>query len=58
VPFGDPDGLARAAERLLADPRLRQKLGRAAQVRAREHFSADRIVPAYVELYRRLVTRR
>ena len=58
VPFGDADGLARAAERLIADPRLRQRLGRAAQARARSHFSAERIVPTYIELYRKLVARR
>jgi hypothetical protein len=58
VPFGDADGLARAAERLIADPRLRQRLGRAAQARAKSHFSAERIVPTYIELYRKLVARR
>ncbi len=50
----DVDGLARAVERLIGDPAARAALGRAARETARERFSADRIVPRYVELYRRV----
>jgi glycosyltransferase involved in cell wall biosynthesis len=53
-PFGDVDGMARAAERLIQDPAGRMAMGQAARDRARERFSADRIVPRYVELYRRV----
>jgi L-malate glycosyltransferase len=54
VPFGDAAGLAGALERLLGDAAGRAALGRAARERARERFSADSIVPRYIELYRRV----
>jgi L-malate glycosyltransferase len=54
VPAGDADALARGVETLMSDPELRATLGRAAQHRARETFSADAIVPRYEELYRRV----
>ncbi len=55
VPFADTAALTRAVESLLADPTRRAQLGRAAQKRARQKFSARAIVPRYEELYRRLV---
>ena len=55
VPFGDPDALAAAAGRLVSDPALRQRLGAAGRTRAAELFSAARIVPRYVDLYRRVM---
>jgi N-acetyl-alpha-D-glucosaminyl L-malate synthase BshA len=54
VPFGDSDEMARAAENLIRNATLRATLGRAAQVRAREEFSAKVIVPRYEALYRRV----
>jgi L-malate glycosyltransferase len=54
VPFGDADPFARAVENLIQNPALRASLGRAAQARAREHFSAAAIVPRYEALYRRV----
>jgi N-acetyl-alpha-D-glucosaminyl L-malate synthase BshA len=54
VPFGDPGALARAVEGLIKNPARRAALGRAAQDRARELFSADVIVPRYEALYRRI----
>ena len=54
VPAGDVDALARAVQRLLDDPARRRAMGRAARQRAQEKFSADRIVPLYVELYERV----
>jgi N-acetyl-alpha-D-glucosaminyl L-malate synthase BshA len=54
LPFGDCDQMARAAENLIQDVELRTTLGRAAQARAREHFSAAVIVPRYEALYRRV----
>ena len=54
VPFGDPAALARAVEGLIKEPARRVALGRAAQDRARERFSADVIVPRYEALYRRI----
>jgi N-acetyl-alpha-D-glucosaminyl L-malate synthase BshA len=54
VPFGDVAALAGALEGLIDDETRRSGLGRAAQVRARERFSAEVIVPQYETLYRRL----
>jgi N-acetyl-alpha-D-glucosaminyl L-malate synthase BshA len=54
VPFGDVAALASALERLIDDKARRSTLGRAAQARARERFSAEVIVPRYEALYRRL----
>jgi N-acetyl-alpha-D-glucosaminyl L-malate synthase BshA len=54
VPFGDADQLACAVGKLILDAPLRANLGHAAQTRAREHFSANVIVPRYEALYRRV----
>jgi glycosyltransferase involved in cell wall biosynthesis len=51
MPFGDSEKMARAAENLIQDPTLRRTLGRAAQARAYDKFSASAIVPRYEELY-------
>jgi L-malate glycosyltransferase len=52
APLGDPEGLARRVEKLIGDPILREKMGRTAQISARERFSARVIVPRYESLYR------
>ena len=54
IPFGDVAALAGALESLTDDKIRRSDLGRAAQARARERFSAEVIVPRYEALYRRL----
>ena len=54
VPFGDVAALAGALEGLIDDKPRRSTLGRAAQARARERFSAEVIVPRFEALYRRL----
>src|SRR6267378_2313541 len=54
VPAGDVAALAKALEALIHDEPRRHGLGRAAQARARERFSAEVIVPRYEALYRRL----
>ena len=54
VPAGDVAALARAVQRLIDDPATRVSLGQAARQRAQEQFSADRIVPRYIELYQRV----
>lgn len=51
---GDAAALAQGVESLLRDPVKRAAFGRAAQVRAREKFSAAVIVPEYEALYRRV----
>jgi N-acetyl-alpha-D-glucosaminyl L-malate synthase BshA len=54
VKFGVTAALAAAAEELIRNPQLRHSLGRAAQIRAREVFSAQAIVPLYEALYQRV----
>jgi N-acetyl-alpha-D-glucosaminyl L-malate synthase BshA len=54
VPLGDTAAMSHAVESLIGDPARRAALGRAAQQRAREHFSAAAIVPRYEALYRRV----
>jgi L-malate glycosyltransferase len=54
VPFEDAAKLTRAVESLIQDAILRATLGRAAQTRAREEFSANIIVPRYEALYLRV----
>jgi N-acetyl-alpha-D-glucosaminyl L-malate synthase BshA len=55
VPSGDAQSLAKAVQELIDDPAKRAALGKAAQIRAREHFSSEVIVPHYEALYRRAV---
>jgi len=51
VPPGDVAALRAALERLLADPELRDRVGRAARERIRERFSWDRAVAQTVTAY-------
>jgi glycosyltransferase involved in cell wall biosynthesis len=55
VPAGDVPALAAAMRRLLAQPELREKFGRAGRARARL-FTAEVAVPHFEQVYRRLVT--
>ena len=48
---GDPAALAAAIESLLADPVRRARMGRTAAADARERFSLDRQLAAYLDLY-------
>jgi len=54
VSSDDAGALARAVESLIQDPARRIAMGRAAQQRARDLFSAGVIVPRYEALYRRV----
>ncbi|WP_328318705.1 glycosyltransferase family 4 protein [Streptomyces sp. NBC_00388] len=54
VPPDDPDALAHTVGALLADPRLRQSLGREAGAHARAHFDVRHTATAVSELYCRL----
>jgi len=55
VPFGDADALARSVEELLRDPDRRRAMGEAGCQRARGRFSAEQIVPQYIDLYHRVL---
>ena len=54
-PFGDVTAAASALDALVQDPNLARELGEQSGARARERFSADRVVPQYEALYRRIV---
>jgi glycosyltransferase involved in cell wall biosynthesis len=51
---GEATTLAWAIEQLISNPAHRSALGGAAQRRARQHFSADVIVPRYEAIYNRV----
>jgi L-malate glycosyltransferase len=54
-PFGDLSAAAAALDALAESPDLARELGERSRNRALEKFSADRIVPRYEALYRRVV---
>ena len=54
-PFGDLSAAAAALDALAESPDLARELGERSRNRALERFSADRIVPQYEALYRRVV---
>jgi len=55
VPYGDTAALADRLARMLADPALGARLGRANQQRVREHFDLHRMVQAYQQLWTELL---
>lgn len=55
VPAGNPAALAAAIVRLLRDPALRARCGRAGLARARRTFDAGRMVAETVQVYERLI---
>jgi alpha-maltose-1-phosphate synthase len=52
VPPGDPVRLGRAITKLLGDPSLAVRMGKAGRRRVLEHFTWDRIAAKTLELYR------
>lgn len=54
VPPRDAPALRAAVERLLGDPELRDRLGRAARALARERFGWDGVIERTLEVYRAL----
>jgi glycosyltransferase involved in cell wall biosynthesis len=55
---GDPNALAAALARLIAEPSLRRRLGAAGRARAEQAFDLDPFRRAHVELYSRELARR
>ncbi|WP_143901283.1 glycosyltransferase [Tepidimonas thermarum] len=55
VPPRDPDALAAALDRLVANPALRRTMGAAARQHIQQHYSAAAMVAATAALYRQLV---
>jgi N-acetyl-alpha-D-glucosaminyl L-malate synthase BshA len=57
-PFGDVTAAAAALDALVESPNLARRLAEQSRDRVLERFSADRIVPQYEALYRRVVADR
>jgi polysaccharide biosynthesis protein PelF len=57
VPPRNPAALADACLKLLRDDGMRRKMGAAARERAIEHFTVDRAISAFDEMYTRLGSR-
>jgi len=57
-PFGDVTAAAAALDALVESPNLARRLGEQSRARVLERFSADRVVPRYEALYRRIVAGR
>ncbi|MGH7127929.1 MAG: glycosyltransferase, partial [Planctomycetaceae bacterium] len=55
VKVGDSVGFAQFSDRILADPALADRLGRAARERMRSEFSIEKMVQAHAALYRQVV---
>jgi glycosyltransferase involved in cell wall biosynthesis len=58
VPPGDVKALADSLARLLHDPELRARMGRAGQERVRSEFTVDQIVPKMLAVYESVVRER
>jgi len=54
-PFGDVTAAAAGLDKLIESPKLARELGERGRNRALEKFSADRILPGYETLYRRVL---
>jgi O-antigen biosynthesis rhamnosyltransferase len=54
VPPADPQALRRALDLLWSDSEAALMMGRAAAKRFQSHFTADRMVTAYMDLYKKL----
>lgn len=57
IPFGDVDGLGKAIATLANDIGLREAMGKKAERRARERFSAETVVDSYLQIYRQELNR-
>jgi glycosyltransferase involved in cell wall biosynthesis len=57
VPSRDPDGLAGAIRSLAADRPAARSMGMAGRARVEAHFTIERMVHEYAEVYRAVSTR-
>ena len=55
MPKRDPAALAERIERLARDPHLRTRMGEAGRERVLEHFTLDKQIDRFEELYRHLM---
>lgn len=58
VPARDVDALTDAIERLLVEPELRRRMGRAGRAMVEEHFGVEEVVRATMDAYRSLLGKR
>jgi glycosyltransferase involved in cell wall biosynthesis len=56
VPLGDRAAFAQVTEQLFNAPERAQKLGTAARERLRQQFGLEKMVAAYANLYREVMT--
>lgn len=54
VPARDPVALADAIQRLIVDPKLRQRMGHAGRELAEREFAIENIVEQHLEIYRKM----
>lgn len=57
VPIKDPIALADAIEKLIKDPELRKRMGRAGRELAEREFGIEKIVQQHLDIYRELEAR-
>ena len=57
VPPRDPDALAEALQRLIADPGLRRRMGRAGREKALREFTLDRMLRETERVYNGITNR-
>ncbi|HZE56959.1 MAG TPA: N-acetyl-alpha-D-glucosaminyl L-malate synthase BshA [Chthoniobacterales bacterium] len=55
--FDDVEGMVKSLNHLIESPEIAAKLGQRGRERAEELFTADRVVPQYEALYRRVIGR-
>jgi len=55
VEVGDIEEFARCIDTLLSDRDLRQTIGHAAAESSRSRFSADKVIPEYIDYYKRII---
>ena len=55
--FGDVEGMVKSLNHLIESPEIAAMLGQRGRERAEELFTADRVVPQYEALYRRVIGR-
>jgi N-acetyl-alpha-D-glucosaminyl L-malate synthase BshA len=55
-PFGDIAGMAASLDALIDSPETARQMGERGRERAETHFTAERVVPRYEALYRKVMT--
>ena len=56
VPPRDPDALAEALQKLIADPELRRRMGQAGRKKALKEFTLDRMLQETERVYKEVLS--